>query len=610
LRHNRKYIWIVAAGLILLLACSIWAMQERRQRVVLQNQAESYYQKNFYELAQHLDLIAGNLAQAVSCTSQEQTSLSLASVWRCSYAAQSNLGALPLSPVQLSQTEKFLFAARDTALWHMKKTAQTKACLSDPAKEEILALMNYAKQLCTEIGGISAEVMSRDSAFTRAPGQVLDRLQSMDRKLESMGDRGNPGSDNAVSQNLNPEEAQSGRDVSRNSGSGSFDSGSPVSGSAVPGNFDLAEPDQGNADSGGFAPDSAVPGNLIPWNAQLDGFNPEDPTRYFGAPPRNNRIESGISSAQGARIALEWWFGPGTGSQAASDSPGGSFEAILAYEGAGDISTYGYELRRIGQTLPIAYVDVTQDNGAVLWAMGMPGEGANAGAGSAVPTAPGSVAPTAGPNESGVRSATPGVRPNDSGAALDSDPVGYPDATGAPGPVGVNDATPNTVAAEKLVHVFLEIRGYPVMEIVQEEIRANPQTGGYGVYTLAPIQDEVLLYPDQIKIQVDLSRMAVIGFEGTPYYQHHRLRANLTAPLRPQWSRERIQAQASPLLRVAWIRLALIQDDLGGEILTWEVQGKLDDEIFSVFYNTETGAEEQILRRTQPRTYLFDASGR
>jgi hypothetical protein len=511
LRHNRKYIWIAAAGLILLLACFTWAIQERRQRVELQYQAESYYQKSFYELVQHLDLVAGNLAQSVSCVSQEQTALSLAAVWRHSFAAQSNLGALPLSPVQLDQTEKFLSGAEDTAQWLMKKTAKAQACLSDSEKEELLALLSYSKQLCAEISGISAEVMRRDSAFTRAPGQVLDGLHSMEQKLENLDLK------NLDLKNLNAE--------------GILPAG------AVPGNLM-----------------SAAPGNLIPWSARLDGFNPEDPTRYFGAPPRNNRAESGISSAQGARIALEWWFGPGTDAPA---SPA-LFEAILAYEGAGDISTYGYEVRRIGQTLPLAYVDVTRENGIVLWAVGIPAESAGSGAGQSAP-----------------------------GAGQDD-----------PG------------AAEKLALAFLEGRGYPLMEIVQEEIHRNPQADGYGVYTLAPAQDEVLLYPDQIKIQVDLSRMTVVGFEGTPYYQHHRPRTNLEPPLRLQWTKERIQALANPLLKVARIRLALIQDDLGGEILTWEVQGRLEDETFSVFYNAETGAEERIIRRTQPRTYLFSASGR
>jgi hypothetical protein len=528
LRYNRKYIWIAAAGLILLLACFTWAARERRQRVELEYQAESFYQKSFFELVQHLDLVAGNLAQSVSCVSQEQTALSLASVWRHSLAAQSNLGALPLSPVQLDQTEKFLSVAGDTARWLIKKTAKANACLSDSEKDELLALLNDSKQLCAEIGGISAEVMSRDSAFTRAPGQVSDRLHSMEQKLENLDLK-----------NLNPE--------------GLLPAG------AVPGN-----PGTGSFSRGNSGSDGAAPGNLIPWSARLDGFNPEDPTRYFGAPPRNNRTESGISSAQGARIALEWWFGPGTDSPASSDSMAStaSFEAILAYEGAGDISTYGYELRRIGQTLPLAYVDVTRENGIVLWAVRMPDESAGAD-----------------PADSGAGSAAPGGGQNDSGAA------------------------------EKLARAFLEGRGYPLMEIVQEEIHRNPQAVGYGVYTLAPAQDDVLLYPDQIKIQVDLSRMVIVGFEGTPYYQHHRPRTSLEPPLRLQWTKEQIQAMANPLLKVARIRLALIQDDLGGEILTWEVQGSLEDEIFSVFYNAETGAEERIIRRTQPTTYLFSASG-
>jgi spore germination protein len=485
--ESRWPVRIAAAGLILLLVCFAWGMQERRQRVRLQYQTEGFYQKNFHELVRHLDLIAGNLAQTAACVSQEQTVLSLASVWQCSSAAQSNLGALPLTPIQLNRTERFFSQAGDTALWLMKKTAKTREGLSGSEKETLLRLLSDSKQMCTEIEGISAEIMSRDSAFTRAPGQILDRLrlteQSMDMGVASVG--------------------------------------------ALPERSDAVFLNSGD-------------------------FIPENFSRYFGVSPWQSRTESGISSAQGAQIALTWWFGSGTNADTAD-----TFEAVLAYEGAGDIPAYGYEIRRAGQNLPLVYVDVTKENGIVLWAMETPG---NLSSGAHPPTP-----------------ANPG-------------------------------------AAETLIRVFLESRGYPLMEIVQKEIvqggiLQDPQAGGYGVYTLTPVHGEILLYPDQIKIRVDLNRMTVTGFEGASYYRRHRPRANLDAPLKPQWAKEQIRSLASPLLKIEDIRPALIQDASGEEILTWEVQGKLEDEVLSVFYNAETGAEERIIRRTQPRTYLFAVLG-
>ncbi|HHY06678.1 MAG TPA: germination protein YpeB [Clostridia bacterium] len=122
-----------------------------------------------------------------------------------------------------------------------------------------------------------------------------------------------------------------------------------------------------------------------------------------------------------------------------------------------------------------------------------------------------------------------------------------------------------------------------------------------GVYTFVPRQGEVLLYPDQVKLQVALDNGDVLGFEGTPYYMFHRTR---DLPV-PKLTRDNLRSIISPRLKVELIRPALIVNTWGQEVLTWEVRGAFTQEKFAVFYNAQTGSEEAIIRITPPPEFTF-----
>jgi germination protein YpeB len=230
------------------------------------------------------------------------------------------------------------------------------------------------------------------------------------------------------------------------------------------------------------------------------------------------------------QIAKDFWLGENAA----------GFQGRVAYESVGDAPAYSVELDLIqnGAAIPFAEVDVAKADGRVLWAMAIPDA-------SLTETGdPGLMNP---PASSAERLAQGGRR------ALD----------------------------------FLAQRNFPDMALAYSQ-----EEGGYGVYTLTPLQEGVRLYADQVKVQADLGEMKIIGYEGTPFYHNHRQRVLQDIVV----TRQKLLTFISPYLRVEEINLALIQDDWGKEILTWEVRAALDQEHFSLYYNCVTGAEEKILR--------------
>lgn len=116
-----------------------------------------------------------------------------------------------------------------------------------------------------------------------------------------------------------------------------------------------------------------------------------------------------------------------------------------------------------------------------------------------------------------------------------------------------------------------------------------------GLVRMVAKQGAVLVYPDEVRIRVAMDNGEVLGFSAQEYLRHHKARdlpaAKLTA--------EQARAQVSPRIKVQSVRLALIQGDEGDEgkeILAYEVRGKLDDRLYQIFVNAQTGMEERIRR--------------
>jgi len=147
---------------------------------------------------------------------------------------------------------------------------------------------------------------------------------------------------------------------------------------------------------------------------------------------------------------------------------------------------------------------------------------------------------------------------------------------------------------------FLQKHGFNNLVLIETDSEDNN-----GVYTFVPRQGEVLMYPDQIQVQVALDDGEIIGYEGTPYYMYHKQRQ---IPL-PEINEEKLRAMISPNLKVDLIRPALINNYWGQDTLTWEVRGSYDEEDFVIFYNAKTGEEEQFVRLTPPEKHFFNVMG-
>lgn len=134
---------------------------------------------------------------------------------------------------------------------------------------------------------------------------------------------------------------------------------------------------------------------------------------------------------------------------------------------------------------------------------------------------------------------------------------------------------------------FLQKRGFPNMVPTY-----SIKTDGQMVINFAYQQEDVIVYPDLVKVKVGLDQGSVIGYEAEGFWFNHHQRTLDTPKITPQEARERISVQAE----AEEPRLAIVPTEGGSEVLCYEFKVNYLEDTFLVYINAETGEEQRILQ--------------
>ena len=144
--------------------------------------------------------------------------------------------------------------------------------------------------------------------------------------------------------------------------------------------------------------------------------------------------------------------------------------------------------------------------------------------------------------------------------------------------------------AEKIALDFAKKAGIESMKVVWSDV-----VGDDAFINLAPVIDGVIIYPDLVKVKVDLTKGDVLGFEASSYYMNHVNRKILPARITESVAKAKIYSG----LYVKDLRLALIPLEYGEEVLCYEFICSMNGNTYYVYINAVNGAEENILKVVQ-----------
>lgn len=141
-------------------------------------------------------------------------------------------------------------------------------------------------------------------------------------------------------------------------------------------------------------------------------------------------------------------------------------------------------------------------------------------------------------------------------------------------------------ANEKAIK-FLNSKGYTNMKKTYYIKKAGIITINY-----AYEQNDVIIYPDLIKIKVALDNGDILGIETTGYLNNHETRNidknNIILS-------NEAKKLANQNLKIENARLAIIPTEFKTEIFCWELKGKVENRDFLLYVNAKTGKVEDIL---------------
>ena len=137
-----------------------------------------------------------------------------------------------------------------------------------------------------------------------------------------------------------------------------------------------------------------------------------------------------------------------------------------------------------------------------------------------------------------------------------------------------------------LAQDFWARRNFPEMRLVNASSRLNRL-----FLDFVPVEDQVLIYPQQLKLQVAEDNGQILGFQGQAYYG-----LQVSRELSPQLTLAEARAKVKESENIQAEHLAVILNPSFEEVLTYEFRVNQEPEEFLVYINAKNGHEEKVSR--------------
>ncbi len=144
--------------------------------------------------------------------------------------------------------------------------------------------------------------------------------------------------------------------------------------------------------------------------------------------------------------------------------------------------------------------------------------------------------------------------------------------------------------AKDIAKNFTKLAGIDSMECVWSDV-----VSGDAYINLAPIKDGIILYPDLIKVKVDLYSGNVVGYEASSYFTNHTSRQLDKA----QISKQVAESKVPNIYSKEQTRLVLAPLDYNREVLCYETTCTKDGDTYYVYVNAISGIVENILKTVE-----------
>ena len=111
-------------------------------------------------------------------------------------------------------------------------------------------------------------------------------------------------------------------------------------------------------------------------------------------------------------------------------------------------------------------------------------------------------------------------------------------------------------------------------------------------FNITPTQNGIILYPDLVKVKINLVSGTVVGYDSTSYFTNHTSRSlskgNITY--------SQVSGKVPSKFELIKHRLALVPLDYNREVVCIEIQAQEDGSTYYFYFNDKTGELENVLK--------------
>ncbi|QQE72781.1 germination protein YpeB [Brevibacillus composti] len=185
---------LMPVALIGLVGAGMWGYQEHNEKNSILIKAENQYQRAFHDLNYHIDKLHDELGKALVINSRSQMTPSLTNVWRLAYAAQSDVGQLPLTLMPFNNTEEFLSKVADFSYKVAVRDLEKKP-LTEKEYQTLRVLHNHSKSIQDQLRHVQTNVLDRrlrwmdvETALAsddkKSDNTIIDGFRTIEKKVQ------------------------------------------------------------------------------------------------------------------------------------------------------------------------------------------------------------------------------------------------------------------------------------------------------------------------------------------------------------------------------------------------------------------------------------------
>lgn len=178
--YRKVAAFLFPIAVIAFVIAAVWGYKENQDKNSILIKTESQYQRAFHDLNSQMSNLEGELGKTLALNSRKQMSNAMTNVWRIAYAAQSDIGQLPMTLMPFDKAEEFMAQIGKFA-YQVGVRDLEKEPLTDKEWKTLQTLHKRSEQIRNDLEQLQAKVMNQNLRWM----DVEQALASEDENLDN-----------------------------------------------------------------------------------------------------------------------------------------------------------------------------------------------------------------------------------------------------------------------------------------------------------------------------------------------------------------------------------------------------------------------------------------